>query len=82
MCIAIDGKTGCDIMNFEVNLIFLIRSFFLHDQNVATKTKYIEKEKSFPDEIKTIFHHFKRFSIKQMTKFFFWKVRESDFNKH
>ena len=26
-------------MNFEVNLIFLIKPFFLHDQKVVTKTK-------------------------------------------
>ena len=31
-------KPGCDVMNFEVNLIFLIKSFFLHDQKVVTKT--------------------------------------------
>ena len=30
-------------MNFEVNLIFLIEPFFLHDQEV----KYLENEKSF-----------------------------------
>ena len=27
----------CDIMNFEINLIFLIKLFFLHDQKVKTK---------------------------------------------
>ena len=26
-------------MDFEINLIFLIESFFLHDQKVMTKTK-------------------------------------------
>ena len=30
-------KPGCDVMNFEVNLIFLINPFFLHDQKVVTK---------------------------------------------
>ena len=40
MCIATICKPGRDIMNFEVNpnLIFLINLFFLHDQNVLTKT--------------------------------------------
>ena len=38
MCIAIVCKPGCDVMSFEVNLIFLIKPFFLHDQNVVTKT--------------------------------------------
>ena len=42
-------------MNFQVNLLFLIKSFFLRDQNVL---KYVENEKSFEDEIKSIFHHF------------------------
>ena len=28
---------SCDIMDFEINLIFLIESFFLHDQKVMTK---------------------------------------------
>ena len=38
MCVAIAYKPGCDVMNFEVNLIFLIKSFFLHDQKVVTET--------------------------------------------
>ena len=32
MCIAIVCKPGCDVMNFEVNLVFLIKPFFLHGQ--------------------------------------------------
>ena len=27
----------CDVINFEINLIFLIKTFFLHDQKVNTK---------------------------------------------
>ena len=38
-------------MNFEINLTFLIKPFFLHDQKVMIKLKYFEKEKS-------ILHHF------------------------
>ena len=34
-------------MNFEANLIFLIKPFFQHDQKIMTKTKYLETEKSF-----------------------------------
>ena len=34
MCIAIFCKPRCDIMNFEVNLIFLIKLFFLHNWKV------------------------------------------------
>ena len=33
-------------MNFKINLIFLIKSFFLHDQNFMIK-KYLKNEKSF-----------------------------------
>ena len=37
MCIVIVCEPGCDVRNFEINLIFLIKPFFLHDQNVKTK---------------------------------------------
>ena len=47
MCIAIICRPGYDIMNFEVKLIFLIKPFYLHDQDFVTKTKYLENEKSF-----------------------------------
>ena len=30
--------TDCDVINFEINLIFLIEPLFSHDQNVKTKT--------------------------------------------
>ena len=38
MFIAIAGKPGCDVMNFEVKVIFLIKPFFSHGQKVVTKT--------------------------------------------
>ena len=38
MCITIIYYPGCDVMGFEINLIFLIEPFFLHDQKVVTKT--------------------------------------------
>ena len=38
MCIPIICKPGCDVMNFEVNLFFLIKPFFLHDEKVVTIT--------------------------------------------
>ena len=31
-------KPGCEAMKFKVNLIFLIKPFFLSDQKVVTKT--------------------------------------------
>ena len=33
-------------MNFEINLIFLIKQFFIYDQKIMIKLKYIENEKS------------------------------------
>ena len=38
MCIAIVCYPCCDVMDFEINLIFLTEPFFLHDQKVMTKT--------------------------------------------
>ena len=38
MCIAFFCYPGCDVLNFEINLIFLIEPFFLHDRKVKTKT--------------------------------------------
>ena len=38
ICIAIVCYPGCDVMDFEINLIFLIEPFSLHDQKVMTKT--------------------------------------------
>ena len=37
MCIAVVYLTGCDVINFEINLILQINPFFLYDQNVKTK---------------------------------------------
>ena len=36
--IAIVCYPGCDVMDFEINLIFLTEPVFLHDQKVMTKT--------------------------------------------
>ena len=38
MCIAIVCYPGCDVMDFEINLIFLMEPFFPLDQEVMTKT--------------------------------------------
>ena len=37
MYIVIVCQTGCDVKNFEINFIFLIKLFLLHDQKVKTK---------------------------------------------
>ena len=38
ICIAIVCYPGCDVLDFEIKLIFLIEPFFLHEQKVMTKT--------------------------------------------
>ena len=38
MFIAIVRKPGCDVLNFEVSLIYIIIPFFLHEQKDMTKT--------------------------------------------
>ena len=58
-------------MDFEINFIFLIKLFFQQDQKVITKTyKYLENEKSFQDEIKSIIHHFKGLSNEANNRIF------------
>ena len=37
MCIVIVCYPGYDVINFEINLIFLIKPLFLYDQKVKTK---------------------------------------------
>ena len=47
MSIAIVYQPGCDVMNFKINLIFLIKPFFQYDKKSLQKLKYLENEKSF-----------------------------------
>ena len=49
----------CDVINFEINLIFLIKPFFINDQKVENKNSNILRTKwAFNVKIKSIFHHF------------------------
>ena len=58
-------------MNFEVNLIFLIKPFFLHDQKIVTKNLNILRTKrAFQMKQKAFFIIFKGFSIKQIKQVF------------
>ena len=45
-------------MDFEINLIFLIKPFFYMTKKSIQKLKYLENEKIFEGEIKSIFHPF------------------------
>ena len=57
MCITIFCFPGCDVINFEINFVFLIKPFFYMPKNWRQKFKYFESEKSFKGEMKNIFHH-------------------------
>ena len=51
---------GRDVTNFEINLMFLIKPAFLHDQKVKTKMYIPEERKELLRRNKNIFHHFYR----------------------
>ena len=79
MCIGIVCKPGCDFMNFEVSLIFLFKLFFLHDHNVAIKTKIsLERKKLLRRNKKHFSSFLNGFQSSKITYFFGrW---EPDFN--
>ena len=37
----------CEILNFEINIMFLIKPFFYMTKKPTQKSKYLENEKSF-----------------------------------
>ena len=39
--------SGCDVINFEINLVFLTKQFFLHDQKANTKIEISWEQKKF-----------------------------------
>ena len=39
ICIAINCFPGCDVINFEINLIFLIKSFYYMTEKPTQKFK-------------------------------------------
>ena len=57
-CIAIVSFTGCDVANYKVNLISLIKPFFYMTKLSRQKFKYLENKKNYLGEIKSIFHNF------------------------
>ena len=75
MYLAIVCKPGCDAMDFDVNLILLIKSFLLHDQKVGTKTKISWERTKFLRWNKNHFPSFlKGFQLSKYHEFL-WKVR-------
>ena len=47
LCIASVCESGCDVINFEINLIFLIKPFFYMKKKSRQKFKHLENKKSF-----------------------------------
>ena len=58
MCVLVICFLVCDVINFEVNHIFLFKLFFCITKIVRTKFKNFKNEKSFDGDIKNIFHYF------------------------
>ena len=46
---------GCDVINFEINLSFLIKQFFHISKKSGQKCKYLKNEKSFSMKQKAFF---------------------------
>ena len=58
MCVVVICFPGCDVINLEINLIFLIKLFFFMNKISRQNFKDLDNEKSFQGEIKSIFNRF------------------------
>ena len=58
MCITIVFQPSCDVINFGINLIFIINPFCYMTKKSRKKLKDLENGKNFWRKIKRIFHHF------------------------
>ena len=47
MCIAIVCFSGCDVINFEIKLVCLIKPFFYMIKKLRKRFKYLENKKRF-----------------------------------
>ena len=74
MCIVIVYCPGCDVINFEINLICIIKLFFLHGQDVKTKIWISWKWKELIKWNKSHFHQFQKLFI-ETNKTNFWKAK-------
>ena len=57
MCITIASLPGCDVINFEIKVMFRIKPFFYMTKKSRQKFKNLESKKSFSRE-KSIFSSF------------------------
>ena len=62
MCITIVLQSGCSVMKFENNLIFLIKSFCYMTKRSRQKLKYLKNEWAFDVKQKGFFIIFKELS--------------------
>ena len=60
MCSIIIFRPACDVINFEINLGFLIKPFSDMTKKSGQKFKDFKNEKSFYHETRSTFHHFYR----------------------
>ena len=58
MFIATVSFPGCDVMDFEINLSFFIKSLLHMTKKVETKFKYFQNEKSFLGAMRNMFSIF------------------------
>ena len=69
MCITIASKPGFDVINFEIDLTFLVKAFFYMTKKSRQKLEYLENKKSFLGGIKCIFHKcLKAFSRQKLSQ--------------
>ena len=57
---------GWDVINFEINLVFLIKPFFLHDQKFKANNCHILRTEGFKMKWKAFFTIFKGPLLKQI----------------
>ena len=70
MYIVIICFSVCNIINFEINLSFLIKSFSYKTKKSEQKLKYLQKKKTFKVKWKVFFITFKGLSFKQIKPLF------------
>ena len=58
MCIKAACFPGCEVIKYEINLIFLIKPFSCMTKLSRQIFKYLEKENNFLGEIKSVFKGF------------------------
>ena len=66
MCVVVVCFSSCDITNFEINLVFLIKPFFYMIKESRQKFKYLENKKALREKQKAFFVIFNGLSVKEI----------------